>query len=608
MAGPGIRYHRLAAELARSYQVTLVAPGDGVPNAPYEFRTSTSLRSPAELEPEVVVAQTLPLGLVRELHRRGVRLVFDLYAPALVEAAAQLAEEADGRPGIRYDEVLTTIRVILLVGDAFVCASERQRDHWLGALAGLGRVTPEAYADDPALDGLVGIVPFGLDVVAGPADAAVVKGVLPGIAPSDRLLLWGGGIWDWFDPLTVIRATGVLDERRGDVRLLFLGLAHPSTAVAAMSMAERAQALAAELGLEGRSVFFNRGWVPYEERRSWFAEADIGVSAHLDSLESRLAYRTRLLDHIAAGTPLVVTRGDVLADLVEGTRSRAHRRSRRRPGLGDRARRAPRGRQRARGGERGGTRRAGRADLGAGRRGARCHDRAGRGRAPTAGLRAHSACPCGPGSGEIVARASRRPGDGQRRCAGPVRRTTALRCEPWRDARPSLSRCGRQATTSRTSPTSRWPGATTWPSSPADPEAAILEIGCSNGATGALALAEGKCGRYCGVELFEGPAAVARERLTEVVVGDVEELELPWPETFIRCARPERGPRAPARPLGGTETAAPAAPARRARLRQHAERGAPRDHRHAPARPLGAPQLRAARRNAPALVHAGESA
>ena len=96
MAGPGIRYHRLAAELARSHQVTLIAPGDGAPNAPYEFRTSTSVRSPAELEPEVVVAQTLPLGLVRELHRRGVRLVFDLYAPALVEAAAQLAEEADG--------------------------------------------------------------------------------------------------------------------------------------------------------------------------------------------------------------------------------------------------------------------------------------------------------------------------------------------------------------------------------------------------------------------------------------------------------------------------------------------------------------------------------
>ena len=176
--------------------------------------------------------------------------------------------------------------MILLFGDAFVCASERQRDHWLGALAGLGRVTPEAYADDPALDGLVGVVPFGLDVVADPADAAVVKGVLPGIAASDRLLLWGGGIWDWFDPLTVIRATGALDERRGDVRLLFLGLAHPSTAVSARSMAERAQALAVELGLEGRSVFFNRGWVPYGQSAAPGSPRQTSASARISTLWS----------------------------------------------------------------------------------------------------------------------------------------------------------------------------------------------------------------------------------------------------------------------------------------------------------------------------------
>ena len=64
---------------------------------------------------------------------------------------------------------------------------------------------------------------------------------------------------------------------------------------------------------------------------------------------------------------------------------------------------------------------------------------------------------------------------------------------------------------------------------PESAEASILEIGCSNGATGALALARGKCRRYCGVELFPEPAAAARERLTEVVEGDVEQLELPWP-------------------------------------------------------------------------------
>ena len=68
---------------------------------------------------------------------------------------------------------------------------------------------------------------------------------------------------------------------------------------------------------------------------------------------------------------------------------------------------------------------------------------------------------------------------------------------------------------------------------PDDSEASILEIGCANGATGALALSRGKCRRYCGVELVPESAAAARERLTEVVEGDVEQLELPWPsESF----------------------------------------------------------------------------
>lgn len=68
---------------------------------------------------------------------------------------------------------------------------------------------------------------------------------------------------------------------------------------------------------------------------------------------------------------------------------------------------------------------------------------------------------------------------------------------------------------------------------PADGGAAVLEIGCGSGATGALALARGKAGRYVGIEVCEGAAARAREVLSQVVVGDVERIELPWqPATF----------------------------------------------------------------------------
>lgn len=71
--------------------------------------------------------------------------------------------------------------------------------------------------------------------------------------------------------------------------------------------------LADTLGLTGTHVFFNAEWVPYDERGRWFAEADIGVSTHLDHVETAFSFRTRLLDYLWAALPIVATDGDVFA-------------------------------------------------------------------------------------------------------------------------------------------------------------------------------------------------------------------------------------------------------------------------------------------------------
>jgi SAM-dependent methyltransferase len=61
----------------------------------------------------------------------------------------------------------------------------------------------------------------------------------------------------------------------------------------------------------------------------------------------------------------------------------------------------------------------------------------------------------------------------------------------------------------------------------------ILELGCGNGATGALALSEGKARCYVGIELFPEMAAEAGQVLTEVHCGDIEQIEVPYgPGTF----------------------------------------------------------------------------
>lgn len=63
---------------------------------------------------------------------------------------------------------------------------------------------------------------------------------------------------------------------------------------------------------------------------------------------------------------------------------------------------------------------------------------------------------------------------------------------------------------------------------PENPAAQILEIGCSNGNTGALALAMNKCGKYVGVEIHRQAALKAEEKISQVLVGDIEQMELPW--------------------------------------------------------------------------------
>jgi hypothetical protein len=84
-----------------------------------------------------------------------------------------------------------------------------------------------------------------------------------------------------------------------------------------MRMSMQAQKLAAELGLLGQHVFFNTGWVPFSERANVLLDADIGVSTHLDHAETAYSFRTRVLDYLWAGLPMVATCGDSFADLIE---------------------------------------------------------------------------------------------------------------------------------------------------------------------------------------------------------------------------------------------------------------------------------------------------
>jgi glycosyltransferase involved in cell wall biosynthesis len=87
--------------------------------------------------------------------------------------------------------------------------------------------------------------------------------------------------------------------------------------VSEAGQAARATAEAREVAAPlGDAVTFHEGWVPYEQRANWLLDADCAISTHREHLETRFAFRTRLLDCVWAGLPIVCTEGDELAERV----------------------------------------------------------------------------------------------------------------------------------------------------------------------------------------------------------------------------------------------------------------------------------------------------
>jgi len=322
LAGPAIRAWNIARELSRVAEVTLVSlTGVEEVDAPFAVAhvSPGDDRAFARWEEwaDVILFQGHAMAVFPALRNTRKIVIVDAYDPMHLEQLEQGRELGQAAWTQAVAQANAVLNQQLERGDFFLVASERQRMFFLGQLAGLGRINPANYGDDPDLRRLIDVVPFGLPADPPRHERDVLKGIVPGIGPDDRVLLWGGGLYSWFDPLTLIRAVARLAEERPDVRLFFQGTRHPHPGVPEMEIVAESRQLAAGLGVLDRQVFFNDDWVEYADRQNYLLEADAGVSTHFQHVETTFSFRTRILDYLWAGLPMVVTAGDHFADLVE---------------------------------------------------------------------------------------------------------------------------------------------------------------------------------------------------------------------------------------------------------------------------------------------------
>ncbi|MET0134579.1 MAG: glycosyltransferase family 4 protein, partial [Kibdelosporangium sp.] len=323
MAGPAIRAWNMADVLGGEHNVRLVTMNAyfDPPSAPFEVKYLHPAKVPPEVAwADIVVMQGHALEQVEMLKSTRKIVVCDIYDPMHLEQLEQGKDLTDTRRAHVVEVVTEVLTNQLLRGDFFLCASDRQRHFWLGHLGAIGRLSPTLYDSDPSVRSLLAIAPFGLSAKPPQRTGSGPRELVTGIGQDDKVIIWAGGIYNWFDPLTLLHAVERLRRKRPDVKLLFLGMKHPNPDVGEMDMAIRARALAAKLNLTGRNVFFNETWVPFDQRQNWLMDADCGVTTHYEHVETTFAFRTRVLDYLWAGLPIVSTAGDSFADLVERER------------------------------------------------------------------------------------------------------------------------------------------------------------------------------------------------------------------------------------------------------------------------------------------------
>lgn len=324
MAGPGMRYVSVANELSRLYNVTLGLL-NGKPehikdiNSSYSYAVQSYTDQSYEQlvdSADYIFAQHISPSMLQYIRSQKKRLIIDLYSPVPVEFMLYRYFSEVGYNKTEQQEMDNLIELYkqyAAYGDYFVCSNERQRDLWTGFFLAAGVINkrPEAFTD---INKLIGLSPMGISSQEPSQSKDVMRSIVPGINQDDFILIWTGGLWDWFDSLRVVKAVEKLHRDNPRIKLVFMGVKHPNDKVPKMSEAKRTLDYIQAQELEGKCVFILDQWIPFNERMNYLLEADAAIYIHKSSLETHYSHRSRVLDHIYAELPTIANSGDYLGD------------------------------------------------------------------------------------------------------------------------------------------------------------------------------------------------------------------------------------------------------------------------------------------------------
>lgn len=320
MSGAGLRYVSLAQALSASCDVTLAVPNEnppemeGIQTIGFNPDHISSLNVLLDSYTNVLVSGIFALRL-KGLKKTKAKIIIDLYDPILLENLFY----ANDKP-IKY-RVFNHFRSTQLtnhltrIGDFFICGSERQRDFWLGVLAANGRINPVNFEVSSDFRRLIDVVGFGLperNIKPG----SFLRKRYPLVEENTKIVLWGGGVWDWLNPMPLLKIWKNILKNEPSAKLVFLGIEHPNPLVPKHKIVDVLINESKRIREFEKSVFFIK-WLSLADREKLLSESHLGVTLHKGHIETHFSVRTRVLDYIWAKLPILISEGDITSEWVQ---------------------------------------------------------------------------------------------------------------------------------------------------------------------------------------------------------------------------------------------------------------------------------------------------
>lgn len=305
MAGPGIRYYKLAKNLSKHFEAILLIPGEtdlrgeGFEMRRFSYGEWRNLKGRCDFL--ITQGYRIPLRVITSFNGRK---IIDLYTPMPVEFREHLKGRSSALiKNFKYLKVLAKTYFLMREGDCFLCANERQVRFYQGMLLSWG------IGEKPFL-----IVPSGIDdEVPSERDYLREKGIKK---DDEAVFLWNGGLWRWMDPFTPVKGIGKLKERGLNAKLLFLGRRTPVREEKGVEVTYEVISEIERMKLSDR-IFFRDEWTPFDESLKFAASSTACICTFYRTLEAEISFRTRFLDSLQVLTPVIWTDGDFFSELIK---------------------------------------------------------------------------------------------------------------------------------------------------------------------------------------------------------------------------------------------------------------------------------------------------